>query len=79
MDIILSNLKIFYKSCKMIKYLVSDKPSLTDKLVIVSGVSIGGIPTYAIDLLIMANRFKRIGFLRSEHLEPSVGYLHKNI
>ena len=46
---------------------------------IVSGVSVGGVPTYALDLLIVANGFKRIGFLRSEHLEPSVGYLHPNI
>ena len=42
-------------------------------------VAYGRAPTIAADYLIAANCFKRIAFYHSEHLEPSVGYLHNKI
>lgn len=49
------------------------------KLILISSVSLNTTPSMALDILIASNGFQRVGFLESEHLEPAVGYLNKNI
>ena len=62
----------------MLHFLV--KPiELKGKILIISAISAGNLPTYALDHLIASNQFKRIAFLHSDYLEPSVGYLPQNI
>ena len=52
---------------------------LKGKILLVSAISAGNVPTYALDHLIAHNNFQRIAFFHSDHLEPSVGYLPSNI
>ena len=45
----------------------------------VSAITAGTVPTYALDHIISLNHFKRVAFWHTSHIEPSVGYLPKNI
>ena len=62
----------------MIKY-TGENIDFTDGQLIIPSVGFGSAPSLAIDLIIASNGFKRVAFLESRHLEPSVGYLNKNI
>ena len=62
----------------MIKF-IKEAQSLEGTTLFVSALSAGLVPTYALDALITRNEFQRIAFFHSDFLEPSVGYLPKNI
>ena len=62
----------------MLKF-TSQPCDIKGKLLIVSAISAGNVPTYALDHLIVSNQFSRIAFWHSDYLEPSVGYLPPNI
>ena len=62
----------------MIKY-TGEKVDFTDKQLILPSIGYGSAPSLALDILIASNGFQRVGFFDSRHLEPSVGYLNKNI
>lgn len=69
------NLKYFYNMLSFIK----ESVSLEGKLLFVSAISAGDVPTYALDHIIATNSFERVAFFHSDYLEPSVGYLPHNI
>lgn len=46
---------------------------------LVNAISAGYVPTFAFDELIVSNGFRRIAYFQSDYLEPSVGYLPKEI
>lgn len=62
----------------MLRYIEAEA-DLANKQLIMPSVGYGSAPSLAIDLLIASNGFKRVAFFESRHLEPSVGYLNKNI
>lgn len=62
----------------MIKF-IGPQTDLAYKHIIIPSLGVGTAPTLAIDILIASNSFKRVAFIHSKHVEPSVGYLNKNI
>jgi predicted ATP-grasp superfamily ATP-dependent carboligase len=59
--------------------LIKENCSFQGKLLLVSAVSAGDVPTFALDQLIVSNEFKRVAFFYSEFIEPYVGYLPQEI
>ena len=51
----------------MLKF-IDQSVDLKGKILIISAISAGNLPTYALDHIIVANQFKRIAFLHSDHL-----------
>lgn len=62
----------------MIKF-TDAEVNLSGKKLIMPSLGIGSAPSMALDLLIASNQFKRVAYLHSSNLEPSVGYLHPKI
>ena len=62
----------------MLKF-IGEPCSLKGKTLLVTAITAGNVPIYALDHLIVLNQFKRVAFLHTEYLEPSVGYLPQNI
>lgn len=58
---------------------IKENSPLRGKLLLVSAVSAGDVPTFALDHLITANQFQRVAYFCSDYLEPYVGYLPQDI
>jgi predicted ATP-grasp superfamily ATP-dependent carboligase len=58
---------------------IKEEHSLKNKIILICGISAGYVPTYAIDTIIVDNKFERIAYYETSLLEPSIGYLPNNI
>lgn len=63
----------------MLKFIDSNIPELKGNLVLISGVSIGNVPALTCDEIIKKNGFKRIAYVHTKYMEPSIGYLPEEI